>query len=842
MTPKPPSRLLPPRRLIAVAAALALFGSQAEAQTAPSNEESPAPAAPTAQPSMAPPVAESCPLGSFHCKPRPLNYAMCRPNALLEFYDPALTKDTTLRETSNTEVYAEEVDSSDQTVYHLKGRVDITRADQRLRSDTADYNSDTTDYDAHGNVRYQESGQLLAAEHIKGNTDSSTGIADNVRYQMLTSRGNGTAKQGQMLDAQRTHYSQVTYSTCDVGHHLWEVRSKDLRIDKESGVGVAHGATMRFANVPFLYLPYFSFPVDDRRKSGFLYPMIGNSSRSGFMVSAPYYLNLAPNYDATLDPRYYSDRGFLLGAEFRYLNLIPGTTGQLNVEYMPHDSGGNDPNSVEDTKGDSRYLVKWNNVSHIVGPVNFSASINRASDRNYLRDFGNDLYTSSIGTLTSSAYLTAGGNHWNASFGADTYQNVDPNLPDTVVQYKRWPRATFNLNLPIERWLEFGATTEAVAFRKDDVVEGNRLDIYPYLQADFRGASWFVRPRVAYRYTGYELSSGYQNYNYYGLTTPGLAAAGVTTPFTQRSPSRSLPVVSLDTGLIFDRMTTLFGNSYTQTLEPRLYYLYVPYRNQNDIPLFDSNLMSFDYWQLFSPNQFSGADRQMNANNLTAAVTTRLLDDNGVERLSFSFGQIRYFTQQKVQLPNGYNTTTAATDFGGSDYVAQFTAQLSDDWRLNSSYQWNPNHIAVRDAQGNVISYQGRNTDVATVGLQYRLGLDGVMNFGYRYRRAGTTDLAQLEQYDVSAVYPISDRWRILGRWAYSVADKRTVEALAGIEYDSCCVAVRLVGRHYVDSSSPTLTNVRANNAIMFELQFKGLGAFNGQTEGVLRRGILGYQ
>ena len=433
MTPKPTSRHLPPRRLLAVAAALALMGGQAEAQsTSDGTQGAENQAADT----------PSCPLGSFHCRPRPLNYTMCRPNALLEFYDPALPKDTSLRDTANTEVYAEQVDSSDQTVYHLQGRVKIERADQKLQSDTADYNSDSTDYDARGNVRYQEAGQLLNAEHIRGNTDASTGVADTVRYQMLTSRGNGTAQQGQMLDAQRTHYTRVSYSTCDVGHHLWEVRSKDLRIDKETGVGTAHGATMRFANVPFLYLPYFTFPLDDRRKSGFLYPTFSNSNRSGFELGMPYYLNLAPNYDATLEPRIYTDRGLMLAGEFRYLNLVPGTTGQLNIEYLHHDRGDNDPDSVEKTKGDDRYLVKFNDASHLIGPWSFNTSINRASDRNYLRDFGNDLYTSAIGTLSSSAYFNGGGNWWSASFGADSYQNVDPFLPDTSVQYKRWPRAT----------------------------------------------------------------------------------------------------------------------------------------------------------------------------------------------------------------------------------------------------------------------------------------------------------------------------------------------------------------------------------------------------------------
>ena len=824
MTPKPTSRHLPPRRLLAVAAALALMGGQAEAQSTSDGTEGAA--------ENQAPATSSCPLGSFHCRPRELNFSMCRPNALLEFYDPTLTKDTTLRETSNTEVYAEQVDSSDQTVYHLQGRVKIERADQKMQSDTADYNSDTTDYDARGNVRYQEAGQLLAAEHIRGNTDASTGLADDVRYQMLNARGNGVAKQGQMLDAQRTHYRQVTYSTCDVGHHLWEVRSKDLRIDKETGVGTAHGATMRFANVPFLYLPYFTFPVDDRRKSGFLYPTFSNSNRSGFMLGIPYYLNLAPNYDATLEPRIYTERGLMLAGEFRYLNLIPGSTGQLNIEYLHNDRGNNDPDSVEKTKGDDRYLVKFNDSSHLIGPWSFNTSINRASDRNYLRDFGNDLYTSAIGTLTSSAYVGGGGNWWNASFGADSYQNVDPNLPDSSIQYKRWPRATFNVNLPLQKWLEFGAATEAVAFRKDDVVEGNRLDLYPYLAADFRGAAWFVRPKVAYRYTTYELSGGYDRYGYY---TPLIA--GQVTPFTNRSPSRSLPIVSLDSGLVFDRATSLFGNSYTQTLEPRLYYLYVPYRNQNNLPLFDTNLMSFDYWQLFSPNQYSGADRQMNANNLTAAVTTRLLDDNGVERLSASVGQIRYFNQQRVQLPNGPTTTGAPTDWAGSNYVAQLNMQLNDDWRLSTQYQWNPHKrmLGGYDITGQPY-FVGRSTDLAAVGVQRRLGTDGIINFSYRYRRG------LLEQYDASAVYPVSERWRLVGRWTYSVMEKRTVEALAGVEYDSCCVAVRVVGRHYVNTYNFNTANARANNAIMFELQFKGLGAFNGQTEGILRRGILGYQ
>jgi LPS-assembly protein len=793
VTPK-----LPPRRLLAVAAALAVFGGQADASNAQIS-----PASPANQTDLA------CPLGSFHCAPRPLNYAMCRPNALLEFYDPSLGKDTSLRETSPTLVQAQHVDSSNQSVYHLSGEVKLQRADQQLQAERIDYNDGSTDYDARGNVRYQEAGQLLAASHMRGNTEASRGIADDVRYQMLDARGTGTAGQGQMLDAQHTRYSQATYSTCDVGHHLWEFRAKSITINKETGVGVARNATMRLGNVPFLYLPYFSFPVDDRRKSGFLYPTIGNTSRSGYEISTPYYLNLAPNYDATLDPRMYSERGAMLAGEFRY--LTPGSRGQLNVEYVPNDHGESD--GLADTKDDSRYLVKFSDRTLLWKGWQFVGSYNHASDSSYLYDYGDALSHAAVYTLGSNAAIVGGGKWWNASFGGTIYQNVNPFVTDRGLPYRQLPYAKFSMDVPLSRWLEFGMDTSAVAFRKTGSVEGQREDIYPYLAADFGTSAWFVRPRLAYRYTAYQLGSDYQDYGYRGPL-----GNGATTPFDQKSPSRSLPVVSLDSGLVFDRSTTLFGSGYTQTLEPRLYYLYVPYRNQNNLPLFDTNVMSFDYWQLFSTNQFSGADRQMDANNLTAALTTRLLDDGGVERVSASIGQIHYFSPQKV----------LNTDWVRSAYVAQLDVQLSDRWRLNSAYQWSPNT---------------RLTDMAAVQLQRRLRTDGIFNFSYRYRRG------LLEQYSASVVYPVSERWRLVGAWTYSVKDRESVDALAGVEYDSCCVSLRLVGRSYVNQGYygfgpvPAGGNINhRDNAVMFEVVFKGLGSTGGQIDPLLRRDILGYQ
>jgi LPS-assembly protein len=816
---------MPPRRLLAVAAAVFMAGAYGDPASAASQDAAAGTVAATAE--------SSCKLGSFKCAPRPVSYALCRPNAMLEFYDPALTKDATLRETALTKTNATSVDSSETSVYHFQGDVRIERADQLLQADDVHYNQDSTHYDAQGNVRYQEAGSLMSADHMVGTTDPQMGDADNVRYQMLSGRGNGIASHAKLIDAQRSHYTQATYSTCDVGHHLWEFRAKRIDMDKEKGVGVAHSATMRYKNVPFLYVPYMSFPLDDRRKSGFLYPGFGHSSQSGLYLALPYYLNLAPNYDATVEPRYYSERGFMLAGEFRY--LFAKSAGTLNVEFMPNDKGGEeDLSHTSDRDGNKqRYLVKFADNTNIAPGWSFGTAINRASDNQYFRDFSNDLYGASTGLLASNAYVYGNGNWWHTSIGADIYQNVDAGLPNRVAPYKRWPRATFNMDVPLARWLDFGMDTEAVAFRKsyagNDQVEGNRLDLQPYLAADFQGASWFVRPKLAYRYTAYDLLDGYERFN-----------NGNSTGLTDKTPSRALPIASVDAGLIFDRTTNLFGTSYTQTLEPRVYYLYVPYRNQSNQPLFDSSLMSFDFWQLFSPNQFSGADRQMNANNITTALTTRLLDDNGVERVSASIGQIHYLNGQRVTQTVGLTAAPPPT-FSRSDYVAQFAVQLNDQWRMNSSYQWNPNRTATaRDANGTPILHTGRDTDLATVTMQRRLGVDGILNFSYRYRRN------VMEQFDTSAVYPISDRWRVLGRWTLARKDiikgtfqpsNRTLEADAGIEYENCCVALRLIGRHYVHDYTRETAN-----AIMFDVEFKGLGSFSPQTGDYLRRAILGYQ
>ncbi|WHZ20801.1 MAG: LPS-assembly protein LptD [Rhodanobacteraceae bacterium] len=726
--------------------------------------------------------ANVCPLGAFACPVVKNDFALCKKNDLLNFYVPGLPTEGN-REASPAQVYGDKFSSPDSNLFHLSGHTSLQRLDQLLRADDLTYNADTTAYDAEGNVRYQDSGMLFSADNMKGTTDPEYGVADHVQYQLLTSRGNGTATQAVVLDPNHSKFQWVTYSTCDLDRRVWEIRARTMTMDENQGRGYARDVTMRIKGVPFLWLPWMSFPIDNQRQSGFLYPSFGKRGRAGFMVAIPYYWNIAPNYDATFTPAWYADRGGMLDSQFRWLTA--SSKGEIDLDYMPHDK----------TAGRNRGYLTFSNQTALPWNLQWNTSIAHASDKEWFQDFGQNLTTSTVTLLGSSSYVSKSTDWWNAGVGADWYQIVTPGVPDTAAPYRRLPRLFFNADRPIggPGGPEWGVNAEAVRFVKPEAIGGERFDFYPYLAWPLQGAAWFLRPEVGVRYTAYNL--------------PQPVAPGDPT-----HPTRTTPIFDVDAGLIFERDAHLFGSDYTQTLEPRVYYLRVPYRNQDDIPLFDTQPLTFDFWQLFTTNSFSGADRQMNANDLSLALTTRFLDQDGVEKLSASIGQIRYFDPQKVTLyPGG-----KAVDYSGSNYVANLTVALSDNWRLTTSQQWNPNT---------------QETDVSTVGLQRRLWGDGIVNFDYRYRR----DL--LEQADVSAEIPVGAAWKLVGGYTYSLRDRRAVDAFAGVEWDSCCTAIRVLSRHYVYDYQGD-----SNNAIMFEIQFKGVGSYGQKAGSFLQNAILGYQ
>lgn len=684
----------------------------------------------------------------------------------------------------------------------FEGNVALRRGDQFLGTNKLTFDSDSGHYVADGSVRYQDAGMRLVADSAEGNQNTDTHSIRNVRYQLVSRRGNGGAGHIEMHGAQGALYG-ATYSTCAPGQRSWELRAERIDVDTEAGTGVARNAILRVGKVPVLYVPWFPFPIDNRRRSGLLYPSVSSSGRNGFDYRQPIYFNLAPNYDLTLTPRLMTQRGVQLGSQFRY--LTDTGRGTLELEYLPSDqltdrereretaeflAGGY---ALDNRRGEDRGRFHFDARQDLFGSWQARTNLNWISDPRYLEDSSNNVDGLAPYSLRSDIGIYGHGRYWDAGVMANHSQLADYTLRDVNLPHDRLPRAYVRWEQPFGRWLTAGLDAETVRFQHPDRAGGSRVDFKPFVGMPLQGASWFLTPKLAWRYTGYRLDDA-------------LAAT-----LGDDAPHRSLPIASLDAGLFLDRETSFGGESYLHTLEPRLFYLRVPYRDQAGLPLFDTRPMTFSWGQLFRDNRYTGADRQGDANQLTLAVSTRLLrQSDGREKLSASLGQIRYFDASLVTAPR-----ETPVERGKSAWVADASYAINDRWSLGGSYQWDPKF---------------RRKDLASVRTRYLIGDDGIVNLGYRYRR----DL--LEQVDFNFLYPLSPAWSVVGRYYYSLQDRQLLEGIAGLQWDSCCLAVRLVGRRYLHNREGDLSN-----SIQLEIELKGLGSAGADTESRLRRAILGY-
>lgn len=697
-----------------------------------------------------------------------------------------------------------------------QGNVALTRGDQFLGADSLRIDTQTGNYIAQGHVRYQDASLRATADKAEGNQDSDTHQIFNIRYQLVNRRGNGRAKsidiQGQIGRMYRS-----SYTTCDPTHPIWEVRAPRIEVDHAGGFGTAHRAVLDIASHPVMYLPWFKFPIDDRRRSGLLYPQLGFSSRNHFDYTQPIYLNLADNYDATLYPRWMSRRGGMLDTEFRY--LYSNGRGIARASYMPDDRLR--------PQQHQRSRAQYSGYHSLNDYWQARAAINWISDTRYLQDFSNALQGMSSAT---SLYNVIGiyrvGDTFDASVMVDRWQLSDPSLDETALAYNREPRFVFDWDQPALGPFEMGLHSEAVRFshrdsyavikenndyyrtnvRNRDYHTGSRLDLKPFVSLPLASAAWYLKPMLAWRYTRYQLSSGLAN---------SLAA--------QRRPTRSQAIVSVDAGTYFDRDTTVFGQPYLNTLEPRLFYLYVPYRDQTHLPVFDTRAFTFSWGQLFRDSRYSSADRQNDANQLTMAATSRWMRErDGQERLAISAGQILYFHDSKVTLdPTTRALSTIEQTRGKSAWVADVSANVNDRWTFGTTYQWNPHF---------------RREDLASVRTRYLIGDDGVINLAYRYRRSTDSGLDQIKQIDASAFMPVSPHWSLVGRYYYSLLDRKPLEILGGAQWDSCCLAVRTLVRRYVRNRIGEQTL-----AFQLEIILKGLSSVGQDNDRILRQSILGY-
>jgi LPS-assembly protein len=530
--------------------------------------------------------------------------------------------------------------------------------------------------------------------------------------------------------------------------------------------------------VPIFYTPYISFPLSDRRKSGFLSPVGGYTSHDGLDISVPYYWNIAPNMDATISPRILSRRGLLTTAEYRY--LLPGTKGELDYSLLPHDHLAHE----------RRGHFHFGDSTHISDHWRFDADLNHVSDPNYFADFGHGLEETSQVHQVSNAQVRYSAATWSFLTRLRSYQTLNAFGTRNRPPYRELPQIRLDWRAPpTHPRLDYGVGSELVRFAYPGRIGGARLHVRPDADYTFGGNAWYVRPAAKLDLTEYQL------YN-------------VDDPRRPTHISRAAPILSLDTGLTFERDAGFGG--LVETLEPRLYYLYVPYRDQSDIPIFDTSAATFNYLQLFTDNRFNGLDRLGDANQISYALTTRFLrPDSGRELLAASIGQIHYFRDRRVTRSGGKPETRPT-----SDIIGELRVNISDRWSSMATLQWNR---------------QKRRNDVASLQLQYHGGPSRIVNLGYRFRRN------RLEETDISAAWPVTRHWRLVGRWNYSIRDHKTHDTFAGFEYQNCCWAVVFANRNYLRPGG------RLSHSIYVELQFKGLGHLGRDVEEFLEHGILGY-
>ena len=716
-------------------------------------------------------------------------YGLCGDGAITQSSQQVIPLDPN----TPAEFTADQAKRDESGIATLEGTVQMTRGPQKIDADKLEYNEGNKNVTASGNVRAEDQQLIIKSQKAELNLESDYAKSEDATYLYKPLHARGSAKTIERTSTDFVRLEDTIYTTCEEGDESWELSADEVDLDKTTGDGIGRNVTVKFKGVPIFYTPWIRFPIDDRRKSGFLTPTIGNSNKSGFELETPWYWNIAPHRDAILAPRLLTDRGLQLKSNFRYLNQK--SFGQLGFEYL-------DDSEFKD----DRYLASFEHISQFTPNLQIDLLYNKVSDEQYFEDLGDGLGLSSTQYIERHGDLKFNTEHWDFLARAQSFQVVDDSLLNEDKPFKRVPQ--FKLDgtyYSLPGGFDFKSETEWVQFQHDDKIDGDRLHLGIELKRPFETAAYFIRPGARLTHTEYDLNR-----------RDGL----------DDKPSRSLPSAHLDAGLIFEK--NLKNKSHIQTLEPRLYYLHTPFRNQEDIPIFDTTEYDFGFEQLFRDDRFSGSDRIGEADRLSIGVTTRMIDrEDGDEKLRASLGRIFYFRDRKVFLPDEVPDNFRENE-DSSEVAAELKIGFHDRWEAIAStlYDTHDDH-----------------TERNSIRFQYESENKFIFNAAYRYRRSDiepidsiTGQRESLEQSDISMVLPINERWRAVTRWNYDLQEKRNLEVLAGVEYESCCWKLRLAGRRYNQN-----TDEDYNNSIELQLVLKGLGQIGSPIGELLERGIRGY-
>ncbi|MET0682526.1 MAG: LPS assembly protein LptD [Casimicrobiaceae bacterium] len=703
---------------------------------------------------------------------------------------PSRPAPATAPDTGTIFLRADRIEGAGEKSIEASGKVELRTRRETVLADWLRYDVENDEIWGKGDVLIRYGIDWITGPEVKFKRGTETGFFASPRFFVGENGGRGSASEIRFAGPNHYEASDARYTTCVAPREDWYIRMGELEVDKSRMVGTGRDATVYFFGAPVIYSPWFEFPLSNERKSGFLTPTTGLTGIRGFEYAQPYYLNLAPNYDATIMPRLMTKRGIQLNGTARY--LFDTAQGEAAAEYLHNDH----------VTGTDRYLLSsrhTQNLDSVLPGLVGYWNLNKVSDDTYFSDLSDRVGLTSQTTLPREGGFAYSHGPWGVLVRAQGFQTLqDPTEPQPA-PYNRVPQGLVTLREIDWNGLTFAGTGEYAYFRQPTLTTGQRIYAWPTVAVERQGAAWSFTARTGVHMREYDLNE----------VRPGV-------------PSRfgfAIPISSVDGSLVFERDWDLAGQKFVQTLEPRAFYVYVPYRDQSKAPTFDTAVDDFNFGQLFSVNRYLGNDRIGDANQLTLALTSRFLDPNtGAERLRIAVGQRYYFHSQRVVLNESPRSAAS------SDVLVGAEGRLSDAWSIAALWQYNQD---------------SKETERVHAGIRYTPAPGRVFNASYTYSRQFFDPIgrqSRLNQFDLSWQLPVNPSWTLLGRWNFSVLDSKTLEAVAGVEYNADCWALRLVGQRLATTSQTT------TNSVYLQIELNGLARFGTNPLELLRRSVPGYQ
>ena len=710
-------------------------------------------------------------------------------------------------------------------IVNLEGQVEISQGNRQLQSDKAQIDHKGGKVILEGNIKFREPGLLLMGENASIDTTNRDLVIEDATYVIHDASAIGSAQSLKRSDQGTIVIDKASYSTCEPNQKGWKLITKQIEIDQQTGWATVKNARFEVRDVPLFYFPYFKFPIDDRRTSGLLLPDISLNQDNGLDYSQPIYWNMAENYDTVISPRFIQHRGFGIEGEFRHLN--EWSKSKVSAAFLGDDKGGNDSDDFDPVtgrylrEGDDRYRLSINHRGGSKKPWSTYVNYNRVSDLDYVRDLGNLVIDETSKThLRQYAYANYETEHWTYAIASHDYQSITRALDK---HYSVLPKITVDGHYRTTKNINISFRHQHARFKYPDEtrVEGDRTLINYSIDWDKHWGWGFIKPKFQLKYLGYNLNH----------------PDTIQNTKSQSSPEISNSVFSVDAGVFFERNLE-WGDGFLQTLEPRIFYLDSPFKDQSALPDFDTREYTPSYDSLFRDTRFVGGDRISDDNRLTLGFTTRLIDKtSGRETFHASIAQSAYFKDRRVGLLTTQSLDEILNNQQDKSQIAiELGARVGENWRVLSDLIY-----SEKDHQFEKISFSGHYKD-----KKKRL-----FNFSYRYTNRADRNIEgqvleqSINQTNISAFIPLSNNFNLLGRWNHDFTNHRELEVFAGFEYNNCCWRASLIAFRSLRRDDELLfpeRDLSARNGFAFKIEFKGLGGSGRRVDTMLNNGVFGYE